>query len=70
MSATSHGVISSVVDDQEIAHAFLFRAPGCGEIRPGRVHASALRYAARELDGLVVMLHESHVASASYERAL
>ena len=25
---------------------------------------------ARELDGLVVTLHESHVASASYERAL
>lgn len=35
-----------------------------------RVHATALGYAARELDGLVVMLHESHVASASYERAL
>jgi 6-pyruvoyl-tetrahydropterin synthase len=26
--------------------------------------------AARELDGLVVTLHESHVASASYEREL
>jgi 6-pyruvoyl-tetrahydropterin synthase len=26
--------------------------------------------AARELDGLVVALHESHIASASYERAL
>jgi 6-pyruvoyl-tetrahydropterin synthase len=26
--------------------------------------------AARELDGLVVTLHESHIASASYERAL
>jgi hypothetical protein len=26
--------------------------------------------AARTLDGLVVTLHESHIASASYERAL
>ena len=35
-----------------------------------RVHAGALGDAARELDGLVVTLHESHVASASYERRL
>jgi 6-pyruvoyl-tetrahydropterin synthase len=35
-----------------------------------RVHAGALGHAARELDGLVVTLHESHVAWASYERAL
>ncbi len=35
-----------------------------------RAHAGALGDAARELDGLVVTLHESHVASASYERAL
>ena len=35
-----------------------------------RVHAGALGEAARELDGLVVTLHESHVAWASYERAL
>jgi 6-pyruvoyl-tetrahydropterin synthase len=35
-----------------------------------RVHAGALGDAARELDGLVVTLHESHVAWASYERAL
>jgi 6-pyruvoyl-tetrahydropterin synthase len=33
-----------------------------------RVHAGALGSAA--LDGLVVTLHESHVASASYEREL
>ena len=32
--------------------------------------AERLGDAARELDGLVVALHESHVASASYERAL
>jgi 6-pyruvoyl-tetrahydropterin synthase len=32
--------------------------------------AERLRDAARELDALVVTLHESHVASASYERAL
>ena len=35
-----------------------------------RVHAGALGDAARQLDGLVVTLHESPVASASYERAL
>jgi 6-pyruvoyl-tetrahydropterin synthase len=35
-----------------------------------RVHAGALGAAARELDGLVVTLHESHVAWASYERPL
>jgi 6-pyruvoyl-tetrahydropterin synthase len=35
-----------------------------------RVHAGALGDAARELDGLVVTLRESHVAWASYERSL
>jgi hypothetical protein len=30
----------------------------------------AERGLARELDGLLVTLHESHIASASYERAL
>jgi 6-pyruvoyl-tetrahydropterin synthase len=35
-----------------------------------RVHAGALGDAARELDGLGVTLHESHVAWASYERSL
>ena len=35
-----------------------------------RVHAGALGEAARRLAGLVVTLHESHVAWASYERAL
>jgi 6-pyruvoyl-tetrahydropterin synthase len=35
-----------------------------------RVHAGALGDAARELDGLVVTLRESHVAWASYERPL
>ncbi len=35
-----------------------------------RVHSGALGDAARELDGLVVTLRESHIASASYERAL
>ena len=34
------------------------------------VHAGALGAAARDLDGLVVTLHESHIAWASYERAL
>ncbi len=34
------------------------------------VHAGALGDAARELDGLSITLHESHVAWASYERAL
>jgi 6-pyruvoyl-tetrahydropterin synthase len=35
-----------------------------------RVVAGALGGAARELDGLIVTLHESHVAWASYERPL
>lgn len=35
-----------------------------------RVQAGALGETARELDGLVVTLHESHVAWASYERSL
>jgi 6-pyruvoyl-tetrahydropterin synthase len=35
-----------------------------------RVHAGAMGEAARELDGLIVTLHESHVAWASYERPL
>src|SRR3954464_5950693 len=35
-----------------------------------RVHAGNLGEAARELDGLAVTLHESHIAWASYERPL
>lgn len=35
-----------------------------------RVHAGALGKTARELDGLIVTLHESHVAWASFERPL
>jgi 6-pyruvoyl-tetrahydropterin synthase len=35
-----------------------------------RVRAGALGDAARELDGLLVTLHESHIAWASYERQL
>ena len=35
-----------------------------------RINAGALGDAARGLDGLVVTLHESHVAWASYERPL
>ena len=35
-----------------------------------RVSGGALGEAARELDGLAVTLHESHIASASYERSL
>ncbi len=35
-----------------------------------RMHAGALGDAARELDGLVVTLRESHVAWATYERPL
>ena len=34
------------------------------------VHAGALGEGARQLDGLVVTLHESHIAWASYERPL
>jgi 6-pyruvoyl-tetrahydropterin synthase len=35
-----------------------------------RVRAGALGDSARKLDGLVVTLHESHIAWASYERPL
>ena len=35
-----------------------------------RVHGGALGDTARGLDGLVVTLHESHIAWASYERPL
>jgi 6-pyruvoyl-tetrahydropterin synthase len=35
-----------------------------------RARAGALGDAGRKLEGLVVTLHESHIASASYERAL
>jgi 6-pyruvoyl-tetrahydropterin synthase len=35
-----------------------------------RIHAGALGDGARELDGLAVTLHESHVVWATYERAL
>jgi len=35
-----------------------------------KVHAGALGGGARDLDGIVVTLHESHVAWASYERSL
>jgi 6-pyruvoyl-tetrahydropterin synthase len=35
-----------------------------------RVEAGAVGESARELDGLVVTLHESHIASATYERPL
>jgi 6-pyruvoyl-tetrahydropterin synthase len=35
-----------------------------------RVHDGALGDGARELEGLVVTLHESHIAWASYERPL
>jgi 6-pyruvoyl-tetrahydropterin synthase len=35
-----------------------------------KVNAGALGDTARELTGLVVTLHESHIASASYERPL
>jgi 6-pyruvoyl-tetrahydropterin synthase len=35
-----------------------------------RVNEGALGSGARELDGLIVTLHESHIAWASYERAL
>ena len=35
-----------------------------------RAHAGALGETGRQLDALIVTLHESHIASASYERQL
>ena len=47
------------------------RSPGWSPIGwPTRVQAGALGDGARDLTGIVVTLHESHVAWASYERAL
>src|SRR3954452_17602319 len=45
-------------------------APGGGDRLAERVHAGALGEAAREIDGLVVTLHDWHDAWASYERGL
>ncbi len=36
----------------------------------GRIHEGALGAGAREVTGIVVTLHESHIAWASYERPL
>jgi 6-pyruvoyl-tetrahydropterin synthase len=36
----------------------------------GRILAGAFGASAQELSGIVVTLHESHIASASYERSL
>src|ERR1700675_3724419 len=44
--------------------------PGVADRLAARVEAGALGEAARELDGLAVTLHESHIAWASYERPL
>jgi 6-pyruvoyl-tetrahydropterin synthase len=35
-----------------------------------RIHAGAFGESAQELTGIIVTLHESHIASASYERPL
>jgi 6-pyruvoyl-tetrahydropterin synthase len=35
-----------------------------------RVHAGGLGDSARDLDGVIVTLHESHIAWASYQRSL
>lgn len=35
-----------------------------------RIHAGALGESARDVDGIEVVLHESHIASAGYERDL
>lgn len=36
----------------------------------GRIRAGAFGASAQELSGILVTLHESHIASASYERSL
>jgi 6-pyruvoyl-tetrahydropterin synthase len=45
-------------------------AKAVADLLADAVHAGALGDGARGLDGLVVTLHESHIAWASYERPL
>jgi 6-pyruvoyl-tetrahydropterin synthase len=47
-----------------------FLAKHIADTLADRVHAGALGEGARGLAGITVTLHESHVASASYEREL
>ena len=47
-----------------------FLAKVVADRRADRVHAGALGDGARDLAGITVVLHESHVAWASYERPL
>ncbi|MEU5696758.1 6-carboxytetrahydropterin synthase [Actinosynnema sp. NPDC020468] len=47
-----------------------FLARHIADLLAQRVHAGALGEGARGLSGVAVTLHESHVAWASYERAL
>jgi 6-pyruvoyl-tetrahydropterin synthase len=47
-----------------------FLARLIGDRLADRIHAGALGDAARGIEGIEVTLHESHVASAGYERGL
>jgi 6-pyruvoyl-tetrahydropterin synthase len=47
-----------------------FLARLIGDRLADRIHAGALGEAARGIEGIEVTLHESHVASAGYERGL
>ena len=72
-SEALHAVVSELnyrnLDDEPALAGLNTTTEGLARLIADRL-VERLGDAARELDGLVVALHESHVASASYERAL
>src|SRR3954447_3214085 len=77
-TAELHGVLSELtyrnLDDEPAFEGMNTSTEALAQVVADRlaerVHAGALGDGARDLDGLVVTLHESHVAWASYERPL
>ena len=72
-SAELHAVLSELsyrnLDDEPALAGINTTTEELARVIADRL-AERLGEAGRELDGLVVTLHESHIASASYERAL
>ena len=70
LAALSYRNLDDEADFQGINTSTEWLASVVADRLAERVHAGALGEAARGLEGLVVTLHESHIAWASYERAL
>src|SRR5215218_6132688 len=70
LAALSYRNLDDEADFQGINTSTEWSASVVADRLAERVHAGALGEAARGLEGLVVTLHESHIAWASYERAL